>query len=109
MEAFYRYGYTVLMSHRQAQRASGPRQGDALDNLIRDHLDEVPDVTPKDLWGDFRQHAEEGFHPVLADFDAYTGALAFVPHPNAETDYIRFEAFRRRVQRNRQRHRDPCR
>lgn len=46
---FWRSGYGVIDSYRQAQRSTGKRRSDALSELIRNYLDELPDICPKDL------------------------------------------------------------
>lgn len=95
----FQAGYGVIESYRQAQRATGPRRSDALNELIRQYLDEMSDIGPKELWDDFTGQASDGFSETLADFDEDGQVLSFVPRPGAEMEDIDFVAFRKRVQR----------
>lgn len=96
---FYPSAFAVFESHRQAQRASGRRCGDALDDLLRGMLDELPGFAPTRLWAEVSRRANEGAHPALADYDPGSDVVTFEPHPGAELRDISFQAFRRRVQR----------
>ena len=97
---FWRAGVVVLEAHRQAQRGRTRRGGDALEILIAAYVQEMPEVTPAELWADFTHQAEDRCGDVLIDFDATMGLLSYANHDDAPED-IGFEAFRRRVQRAR--------
>ncbi|MCX7058858.1 MAG: hypothetical protein NTZ79_17260 [Proteobacteria bacterium] len=94
----YRAGYGVIDSYRQAERATGPRRGDALNDLIRQYLAEMPTIGPKKLWDDFKGQAIDGFNEILTDFDDDSQVLSYAPWRGAESEDIGFEAFRKRVQ-----------
>lgn len=98
---FWSAGLEVLRAYEQAQRGSTRRRGDALDELIRVYLAELPDVAPVDLWRDFTMQAAEQWGGALADFDERAGLLSYEPHPGADLVEIDYAAFRRRVQRAR--------
>lgn len=93
----FQAGYGVVESYRQAQRAMKPRRNDALNELIRQYLDEMPDIGPKKLWDDFCERAEDD-HTVIADFNKDDEELLYEPARGAEAIPIRFEGFRKRVQ-----------
>lgn len=93
----FQAGYGVIESYRQAHRAMRPRRNDALNELIRQYLDEIPDIGPKKLWDDFCARAEDD-HAVIADFNKDDGELLYEPARGAEAIPIRFEGFRKRVQ-----------
>ena len=101
-ELLFRAGYCVIDWYRQSERAKNRRERqDALRGMIADCLRESPDISPKALWDDFKRQAEDGFHPVLADFDENTDELLYAPSKYAESVAIGFEAFRKRVQQAR--------
>lgn len=100
---FYPAAYAVFEAHRQAQRAAGRVRGDALDDLLREMLEEVPDFTPINLWAEVSRLASNRTHPALDDYDPGLDVVSFEPHPGAELRDIGFQAFRRRVQRLRNR------
>lgn len=95
----FQAGYGVIESYRQAQRAMRPRRSDALNELIRQYLDEIPDIGPKELWDDFTRQASDGFSDTLVDFNEDDRVLSFVPRTGAKMEDIDFVAFRKRVQR----------
>ncbi len=94
----YRAGYGVIESYRQAERAAGSRRGDALNDLIRQYLAEMPTIEPKQLWEDFKGQAVDGFNEILTDFSDDDQVLSYSPWRGAELVDIGFEAFRKRVQ-----------
>lgn len=95
----FQAGYGVIESYRQAQRARarGTHDGDALDELIRNYLDEMPDIGPKELWDDFKTRAEDD-HDVLVD-TSESADILYAPYRGAAGIHIKFEAFRKRVQK----------
>lgn len=95
---FWRSGYGVIDSYRQAQRSTGKRRSDALSELIRNYLDELPDISPKELWDDFTGQAIEGHHETLTGYDEAAKVLTYEPSPGAKFTDITFDAFRRRLQ-----------
>lgn len=96
----WRYGSRVMADQRQVERGRlGRRKPDALDRLIRQYLEELPDITPAALWRDFCRRAEDGFDSILADY--VDGVLNFESQPGGRVVDIGFQAFRRRVQRAR--------
>lgn len=97
---FYPSAFLVFDAFQQAQRASGRRTPDALDRRIEVYLAEVEEITPAEIWTDMRYRADDRGDDVIVDFDSLAGVLSFQPDPDsiALAD-IRFEAFRRRVQR----------
>ncbi len=97
-ELLYRAGYGVVDSYRQAQRSTGKRRSDALSDLIRNYLDVMPDISPKELWDDFTGQAAEGYHETLTGYDEAAKVLTYEPSPGAEFTDITFDAFRRRLQ-----------
>ena len=95
----YRSGYGVLDSYRQAQRGTRKRRGDALNELIRGYVSEMPAIGPKELWEDFKGQAGDRFSEILVDFCDEGQTLSYAPWPGAELEEIDFQAFRKRVQR----------
>lgn len=96
----WQYGGRVLADQRQVERGRmGRRKPDALDRLIRQYLEELPDITPAALWRDFCRQAGDGFDSILADY--VDGVLNFESQPGGRVVDICFQAFRRRVQRAR--------
>lgn len=96
---FWRSGCGVIDSYRQAQRALArdAHDGDALDRLILNYLDEIPDISPKELWDDFKERAEND-HDVLVDNES-AEIILYAPYRDAAGIPIKFGAFRKRVQK----------
>lgn len=98
----YRAGHEVLRVYRQSRRATTcPRGGDALDDLILDHVRAMPEVEPMTLWRDFTREAADGDSDILIDFDEDAGFLTFARSLRGEQKDIGCGAFRKRVQRAR--------
>ena len=96
----WRYGSRVMADQRQVERGRlGRRKPDALDRLIRQYLEELPDITPAALWRDFCRRAEDGFDSILADRAG--DELTYAIEPGGRLIDIGFQAFRKRVQRAR--------
>lgn len=97
-ETFYRAGYVVLRSSEQAKRAGRKRGADALNLLIQAYLDELPTVSPAELWREFGRRTEDG-DEILVEFDEEGEILTYARQPGGKLASIPFDAFRRRVQR----------
>lgn len=96
---FYPSAYLVFEAYRQANRATGRRHLDALDHRILAYLMEGIDA-PAEIWRDLLRHAYNGCDDTIADYDQSCAVLIFqASTTSAELTDIRFDAFRRRVQR----------
>lgn len=92
-ELFWRAGHVVLDAYRQSQRASAPRELDALSRQILDFIRAQPDATGAEC---FERWTEIGFTGVV--IDAFGDVLTYEDDDGVPRDIGR-EAFCRRYRR----------
>lgn len=97
-------GVEVLAAEVQARRASNPRGGDALDDLLLGYV--RGGFFPKETWDDLVRRVKEWevdenelVEGVIAEHDQEKNELVYVPKSGTECKNIGFPAFRRRMQR----------
>ena len=98
---FFFAAMDLMDSFRQSNKRRKRTETDALAELIREHVSEIPNIRPQDLWQDFQVQAQERWGGALVDSDG--DRISFEKSPGDRIKDVGRSAFIRRVQREKRR------
>ena len=80
---FYASGFDVVLAWQQSMRGNGCRKPDALNGLIAAHLEECPEIPPREVFDSLAGMAQ-GRGSVIADYDPDAEIISYQPAADDE-------------------------